>query len=261
MTRGSNRPGASALLRDCVRRDGGFAWSHGSTRASLLALAELPRPAALPPGARDAGCGGDRPVGLRVCRFVPSERIRTGAARCLRPGVERAGQPARGYSRRRLRHWRLRAPAVVRGERACAARARSGLGRARRGARLARVRVAPPPAPCSRAHGHASTHICVGRLACADVLRVRIAAGARAGMALRGGGVRVGVHPLGALPPGSTEHRSESGLPCLHLVVVPASAQSALACVYAVVGVVVWIRLGSATRPGPDFGASASRAG
>jgi membrane protease YdiL (CAAX protease family) len=38
----------------------------------------------------------------------------------------------------------------------------------------------------------------------------------------------------------------------LSLVVVPASAQSTLACVYAVVGVVVWLRLASASRPDPD---------
>jgi hypothetical protein len=38
----------------------------------------------------------------------------------------------------------------------------------------------------------------------------------------------------------------------LNLVVVPASGQSTLACVYAVVGVVVWLRLASASRPDPD---------
>jgi len=38
----------------------------------------------------------------------------------------------------------------------------------------------------------------------------------------------------------------------LNLVIVAPSAQSTLACVYAIVGVVVWLRLVSASRPDPD---------
>jgi hypothetical protein len=38
----------------------------------------------------------------------------------------------------------------------------------------------------------------------------------------------------------------------LNLVVLPESAQSTLACVYAAVGVFVWLRLASVSRPDPD---------